>query len=278
MWNSEQAMEVVAKIKNGERAVSSSALKNAKTSFRDFLNYYLKPKETKSYFDFGNALELFLIDKTEFYKQVVIMDESKRPEPTKDYRTKVNQEWKADFYRENEGKYIIPVSGDESFETITILESLAKEHPLYDALISGDYQTAFEWKCPVTSVRRYARPDIILNGDVKVIIDIKTDAGEDFVRSAVNSDHFLQAYDQIQGAILSGTMERVDEYYWAVFEKKAPYHVTFYQFDLENLLPIEEFYSKLLYYLKLDLEAGIVPSFRGVPVKKIQVPNYYNKN
>lgn len=267
-------MEIVTQILSGEKSISSSALKAAKKSTRDLIHYYTKPKEKKTYFDFGNSIELFLIDKPAFYKEVAIMDESKKPEPSKDYRTKVNAEWKEDFYKKNEGKYIISATGKESFEEIQYLEELAKKHPAYDLLLGKEYQKPFEWICPVTGLKRYARTDLYEDG---IIIDIKTDVDEDFARTCVKNDYYMQAFDQIIGAVESGAMSEVREYYWFVLGKTAPYFVDVYSLDLDALLRVEETYWSTLRRLHYDLSADNVEDivWRDIPVKKITVPNYY---
>lgn len=268
--------EIIAQILSGEKAISSSALKKGKTSTRDFYQYYLEKKEKKSYFDFGNAFELYLIDVEEFKKQVVVMDETQRPEPSKDYKTKVNAEWKKTFYEQNENKYIIPATGKDSFQSILEMKALVQHHPMQDALYSGSYQQAFEWTCPITGLKRYARPDIFIP-EQRTIIDIKTDAGDDFERAAANSDHFLQAWDQIQGAIHSGAVESIDNYFWAVFEKSEPYHITFYSFNLDATLPVETVYEGTLRRLKEDMESGQEVVWRDMPIKKLSCPAYYAK-
>lgn len=267
-------MEIVQQILSGEKSISSSALKAAKKSTRDFLWYYNKPKEKKTYFDWGNAVELYLIDKESFYKEVAIMDESKKPEPLKDYRTKVNAEWKEDFYKKNEGKYIISATGKESFEEIQYLEELAQKHPAYDLLLGKEYQKPFEWICPLTGLKRYARTDLYEDG---LIIDIKTDVDEDFARTCVKQDYYLQAYDQIQGAVESGAMAEVKQYLWFVLGKSAPYFVDVYALDLDALLRVEETYWSTLRRLKEDLTSGVIDDivWRDIPIKKIVVPNYY---
>jgi len=266
--------ELIKNILSGERAISSSALKTGKTSTKEFLDYYLGEKKESKAFDFGNAFELFLIDEVGFYSKVAVMDESQRPEPSKDYKTKVNQEWKAEFYAKNADKYIIAATGKESFETIKELRNLAQEHPMYDALINGDYQLAFTWNCPVTGLKRYSRPDVV-HKDLGVIIDIKTDASDDFQRSALNNDYFLQALDQIQGAIANGI--DVKEYYWAVFEKSGTLHCTFYKLSLDDLLPVETVQEVTLRRIKSDLESGENIVWRDMPIKNIKVPTYYAK-
>lgn len=267
-------MEIINQILSGEKSISSSALKEAKKSTREFLWYYSKPKDRKGYFDFGNCLELYLIDKDAFYKEVAVMDESKKPEPDKDYRTKVNQEWKASFYEKNANKYIIPATGEDSFETIQYLEELAQKHPAYDLLLGKEYQKPFEWICPRTGLKRYARTDLYEPG---IIIDIKTDANDDFVRTCVKNDYFTQAFDQMIGAVESGAMEEVKDYYWFVLGKKAPYFVDVYRFDTDAMLKVEESYWSALMRIKTDLSSGEAQDFvwRDLPIQKLTVPNYY---
>lgn len=261
-----------------QRAVSSSALKEAKKSTRDFLWYYNKPKTTASHFDWGNACELYLIDRDAFYKQVAILDEALRPFPDKDYRTKENKEWKDKFYAENSDKYIINKTGEESFELIQKIAELVDLHPACDLLFDkdNDYQTTFEWVCPISGLKRSARPDLV-NKSAGIIIDIKTYQENDFVKALVNHDHLLQAKDQIEGAIHSGQFEEVKAYYWLAISKKAPYHIDFYSYPVGEDLKVEEVYNSVLYRLRDDL-AGDDPYsivYHKAPVEKIKIPNYY---
>ena len=71
-------------------------------------------------------------------------------------------------------------------------------------------------------------------------------------------------------------MEVVNEYYWFVFTKTAPYFIDVYKFDFLEALRVEESYFSTLRRLKEDLENNpdeIV--WHYVPVAKIKIPNYY---
>ncbi len=251
-----------------ERRISSTGLKEAKKSTRDYLHYLKKPKEKKLHFDMGNAIELYFIDREEFNRKVIVMDESKRPFPDKNYQTKANQEWKANFYTENTDKYIIPAKGKDSMEIIEILSNLAIEHPLFHTLYEGmNYQDPFEWICPKTGLSRYARTDLF-NASKGIIIDIKTDAQGDFERACGNMDYYIQAMDQMVGAVESGKMEVVNEYWWFVITKEEPYFIDFYQLDLDKMLRVEESYWSTLHRLKNDLS--------GNPEKIVWKNNYSN--
>jgi len=277
-------MELLTLKELNDKRISSTALKRAKKGTRDLLYYYVEEKERKGYFDFGNALELYLIDLEAFGKEVAIFDddyhvhitlqffEDEGKSCSKPRATKYYKDNKAKFDKENEGKYIIPSTGPDSMELITILTDLANAHPFSEQL-GGDYQTTFEWTCPETKLKRMCRPDITKLKE-RTIIDIKTDAQGDFIRAAANNDHFLQAYDHIVGAKEDKGVE-IEEYYWFVLTKCAPYYVDVYALDVENLLRVEESYWKTLRRIREDIDAGINIVWHEIPVMKITPPNWY---
>jgi len=264
-----------------QRRISSTALKAAKESTRSLVHYYEKPKEKKDYFDFGNAMELYLIDQDAFEEKVAIFDDREfladlmveKPELKAPTSTSAYRNFKAEFMEANESKYIINYEGQDSFQTIKMLHKLASAHPWFTEL-TGEYQTPFEWTCPRTGLKRYARTDLYCNKR-NIIIDIKTDAQGDFLRAANNADHFLQAFDQITGAIESGKMKEVVGYYWFVLTKKEPYFVDVYFMDPTKMLKVEESYWSTLMRLKDDLTSGRNIVWHQLDVQKINVPNYY---
>ena len=261
------------------KEISSSALKSAKKSTRDLLWYYNKPKTSGSHFDFGSAIELYLLDKAEFAEKVIIFDESKRPFPDKNYQTKANKEWRDKFYADNSGrdKYIISKSGSESFDVIKQIAELVDMHPAADLLYAdgNDYQEEFRWVCPISGLKRYCRTDLS-NPTTKTIIDIKTYSDENFERACVKQDHFLQAFDQIQGAVQSGYMEDVEYYYWFAISKSEPYFVDFYSYPVGEDLKVEEIHNSTMHRLKVDLAGDpySIP-FHRTEIDRIKIPNYY---
>jgi hypothetical protein len=235
-----------------QESISSSALKEAAKSLRHLVHYKNKPKETKGHFDFGNACELYFIDQDAFYRDVAVFDDSevcnelistssKSPRATNVYK-----DWKAKFDKENEGKYIIPFDGVDSFDVIVKCYELFKQHEFAQAVCSGNYQDPFEWTDEKTGLKRYARTDIF-NEPLNFITDLKTDHSGDFEKACNNMDYFLQAFDQIEGAVQSGKMMQVEHYYWLVITKTPPYAVDVYELDLDSLLKVEEKYRSTLH-------------------------------
>lgn len=257
-----------------DKKISTTALKEATKGIRSFVWYYNKQKEVKKHFDFGNALELYVIDTELFYKEVAVFDDSAiiqeiggaKPRATTKYR-----DWKLKFETENEGKYIISMDGEDSFDTIIKLNELLKEHPKALELLKGEYQVAFEWQCQRTGLLRYCRTDIYNKPD-GVIVDIKTDATGDFPRACGNNDYFMQAFDHITGALESGSIEKVKEYWWVVFTKKPPYGVDVFRLELDQLLRVEEKYYSTL---GLIMDAKIEPPYIYQDLNTIKPQNYY---
>lgn len=261
------------------KEISSSALKAAKKSTRDLLWYYSKPKTSGSHFDFGHAVELYLLDKAEFAQKVIVFDESQRPFPDKNYQTKANKDWKDKFYADNSGpdKHIISKTGPESFEAIKQIAELVDMHPASDLLYDKDneYQKEFRWVCPISGLKRYCRTDLT-NAKTRTIIDIKTYADDSFERACVKQDHFLQARDQIQGVLETGEMEDVDYYYWFAISKSEPYFVDFYSYPVKEDLKVEEIHNSTMHRLKVDIAGDpySIPYHR-TEIDVIKIPNYY---
>jgi hypothetical protein len=112
--------------------LSSTGIKMAKKSLALWKWMQSRPQEFKQHFDFGNSFEIALLDRDNFEKFVAIMqtenwiakalDEKptlKVPKNSKCYQVEEEK-----FLKENEGKYIIPDVGPQSFEYLEyMLES-----------------------------------------------------------------------------------------------------------------------------------------------------------
>lgn len=231
--------------------VSSTGLKEAKKSSRHFAYYLTYGSGRKSAFDFGNAFELSLIDEIngslEFGEKCVILNEEMRPEKDKGITSKKNQEWKKEIL--SSGKYVVPQLGLESYETIISMVDSVLAEPIIVKLLTGvDYQKSFVWQ-DECGVMCKTRPDLSIVNK-KVIVDIKTtkDASpQGFAREVANYDYPLQAYMQIEGALKSGYLDKIDHYYWLAVEKNAPFNAVLYRFQDQDIQMVSDSYE---YYLK----------------------------
>lgn len=276
--------------------VSSSTLKYAKKSTRDFIHNITDVSEKKSHFDFGNAFELYLMSlvngSDEFIKDVAVIPSHKWEKEVLNMRptlvnVKSSKEYKklySDWVEANQGKYHILDKGVESFELMENMAcSIVSNDLIKSALESTSYQVSLEWEDELTGLTCKTRPDLTRKGK-NTIIDVKSsvDASPSaFARDSAKYDYPLQAFMQVEGSIKTGYYNRVDHYYWLVCEKSAPYHFAFYSFDMEELESIRPRYEqamikakKGLDYLDLGIDIHDIPSYGELSDSEYGVINY----
>ena len=217
--------------------LSSSSIKEAIKSLKHFRHYLdNNNNERKSHFDFGNAFELALMDvmnnTAEFDNEVLVFDETERPEVDKNFNSTLNKEWKAEIMDTN--KYIINKVGLESVETMKLmLESCWQDETIQGLLKNTDYQKSLFWTDKETGLKLKTRPDVCKVNKC-VVIDIKTckDASPSgFGKDAANLNYPIQAVLQMRGCLETGLMSVINKYYWIAVEKTAPYNAQIYEFE-----------------------------------------------
>jgi hypothetical protein len=228
--------------------ISATQIKYARTSLKHF-DWYMNGKferEEKTAFGFGNSFELALLSKDEYLKKVAVapeqdwMDEAKRgnPDLVKLRSSKVYQEAEKKFMAYNAGKYIIRDTGPESFETIEEMLSSCENDKVIKALCDHtEYQLSLFWTDEETGLGLKTRPDICKRKR-NVLINVKTieDGSPDkFMKDMVKWDYPTQAVIEIEGALRTGLMDKVDNYLWLVVEKKPPYNATIYELSASDI-------------------------------------------
>lgn len=260
--------------------ISSSGLKWATKSLKHFAAWLRGDfdREKKPAFEFGNAFELFLMDRTEFDRAVFIYDESNRPEPDKGITSKANQEWKRAIYSQAD-RYIIPATGDDSAEIMPLMYEAAEQQPIIMKLLRGsEYQNSYYWQCAETGLKLKARPDLV-RADKQTIIDIKTAHSAEpwvFASDAVKYNYPLQALMQIEGVEFE-----VEHYFWLVFEKKPPYDVVLFEFALNDRVALADGYLRLKQRVADAMNAGEFPGYAAralneFGIVELDLPGYYS--
>lgn len=227
--------------------VSSTNFRKARRSLKEFKYHQdAKIKETKSFFDFGNAFELALLEPKSFDKEVAIYQTESWIEQALQYKPdlksprscKLYQDAKSIFESENEGKYLINDTGNESFETIEeMLSSCYQDSTIKKLIENIEYQTSIFWTDETTGLKLKTRPDVAKLNKC-IVVDVKTaldGSPEGFSKSLANNDYPFQACMQIDGVQQSGYMPNVDKYFWLVVEKTAPYNATIYEFAEDDI-------------------------------------------
>lgn len=240
--------------------ISATSIKEAKSSLKQF-NWFrrgLMPKMEGTHFDFGNAFELALLDKEGFNKTVALTQDEywialanegrEKPyaNPKQSARFQAEQ---SKFYTENEGKYIIPQKGEQSFEAIEqMLESCYSDQTIKKLISGTEYQLSLFWTDEETGLNIKTRPDICKRKK-NVIVNLKTTndgSPKAFTKDLGKFDYPIQACVEISGCLATGLMPQVDNYFWLVVEKKAPYNATIYEFTESDIRSTMMEYEYLL--------------------------------
>lgn len=250
--------------------ISATSIKEAKSSLKqfDWFRRGLMPKSDGGHFDFGNAFELGLLDKGNFEKCVAIsQDEYWMGLANEEYKAKSGKEYanvkqsaryqaeQSKFYSENAEKYIIQQKGKESFETIEhMLTSCYSDSTIKKLIENTDYQLSLFWTDEESGLNLKTRPDICKTKK-NVVVNLKTTldgSPKAFSKDLAKYDYPIQACLEAKGCVASGLMPRVDNYFWLVVEKVAPYNATIYEFIESD---IRSTTMELEYYLNIIAKA-----------------------
>jgi exodeoxyribonuclease VIII len=244
--------------------LSSTGLKRAKKSLKDFQLYQsgYYDNQKKMHFDFGNAFEMALLEPDKFKEGVSIFDPFERPEKDKGITSKKNQSWKNDIFSSN--KYVINKEGLNSFQVLEeMLKSCYQDAVIQRLIKNIEYQNSIYWIDQKTGLKLKTRPDIC-KSKKNIVVDVKTaDDGspEKFSKDLANFDYPFQACMQIDGVIESGLMQKVDNYFWLVVEKKPPFSATLYEFDQEDINWCMNEYEYTLKCVADAIEQNKFPSY-----------------
>lgn len=267
---------------------SASGLKMAKKSlklFRLFLDGYFDD-EFKPHFAFGNAFELALLDSDNFNNKVAVEDEildqiylknkdTKSPRSTNQYK-----DWKDEMIRKQ--KYVINYDGKESFRVIEEMLKSCYSDAIIQRLIKGiEYNYSLCW-IDSNGLQLKTRPDIC-KVKKNIIVNLKTTidgSPEHFSRDLVKFDYPFQACMEIDGALQTGFMNKVDNYFWLVVEKEPPFSATLYEFMQEDQKYCMDEYEYTKKIVKDALDKNIWPSYsqrasNPYGILEAKIPLYY---
>ncbi len=276
--------------------LSSTGVRHATKSmsnYRLYLDGYYDGVNT-DYFSYGQAAELWLIDQKGFNEKVAVAPEHEwieealadNPKLKSPRASKVFKDLQGAFEKENEGKYIIPAEGEQSFQSIQVQCARIKADKWMSVILEGiDYQSSCYWIDPETGLQMKCRPDIV-NHKFNTVINVKTaldGSPEAFSRSLVQHDYPLQATIEIEGVLQSKLLDRVDHYFWLVLEKEAPFNVQLYEFDEADLLVMRDEYHYNLRRVKKATETNYYPGYNEFADNELgiltaKLPNWYKLN
>jgi hypothetical protein len=246
---------------------SSTGLKRAKKSLKLFKMYQdgYFDNDKKASFDFGNAFELSLLSPDEFMYKVACDGEiimkirnenpnSKSPRATTEYKN---------WYQLNESKYIIPYEGKESFETIQVMLDSCYQDAVIQKLIKGiEYNYSLFW-IDKNGLQLKTRPDFCkIKKNIIVNLKTATDGSpEAFTKDMAKYDYPFQACMEITGAVSTGFMPKVDNYFWLVCEKEPPFSATIYEFTKDDQKWCMDEFNYTLGLVARAKETNLYPSY-----------------
>ncbi|HEY3430488.1 MAG TPA: PD-(D/E)XK nuclease-like domain-containing protein [Cyclobacteriaceae bacterium] len=274
-----------------KESISATGIKLAKKSLKLWKWMQTHPNETKAHFEFGNAFELALLDKENFKSQVAILQtkywvekamqekpELKVPKSSACYKAEESK-----FVSMNEGKYIIPDVGPQSFESIEyMLESCYRDSTIQKLITNTEYQLSLFWTDPETGIMLKTRPDVCKRKK-NVVVNLKTaidGSPSAFSKDLAKYDYALQAAIEIRGCIATELMPWVDNYFWLVVEKEPPYNATLYEFDKSDQQYSLDELDYLLSKIKRAREEDLYPGYTDrasneYGILTAQIPAYY---
>jgi hypothetical protein len=229
---------------NNTTHLSSTQLKIAKRSLKEF-DWTRSGKivnESKPHFDFGNAFELALVDPTGFSERVAIAQDLEWVRAAMDSKadvksprsTNVYKALREEFEAQNKGKYRID---DVDYEKVKcMLESCYQDKIIQGLIRNIECQLSLFWTDDQTGLKLKTRPDICKRKK-NIVVNIKTiedGSPKAFSRDLAKYDYPLQACLEMTGCVASGLMPSVDNYFWLVVEKVAPFNATIYEFSQED--------------------------------------------
>lgn len=273
---------------------SATQLKYAKKSLKHFYSYVngFLEKPEGLHLNFGNAFELALLNQEAYVNEVAIIPDQDfidlalqdNPKLTVPRNSKVYKDSMDDWRKLHAGKYHIMDKGDQSFDAIEEMLSSCMQDSVIQALIKNtEYQLSLFWTDPETGIKLKTRPDICKRHK-NTIVNLKTTedgSPQAFSKDLCKYEYPLQACVEIDGCIKSGLMDEVDNYFWLVVEKVAPFNATIYEFtgsDREACMDNYRFTLKKIakardqekwpgYSDRADNEHGIL---------KAKIPLWYN--
>lgn len=237
--------------------------------FYKYLSGEYQEKSSKA-LEIGSAVHCAVLEPERFALQYCAF-------PDVDRRTKEGKETLAAFYLEHPDK--IYLSSDDFAQCLKVAEAV-KANPLAAKLLAqGEAESTISWQDPQTGVNCKARPDFVtyVNGS-RYIVDLKTteDASKHgFSRSAFKYRYHVQAAFYCDGW-KQAKGEEVEGFVFIAVEKSAPYLVSLYLYEEQELNYGRACYvSNLLTYANC-LESQTWPGY-SEKVEALALPEYITK-
>lgn len=181
-------------------------------------------------FVFGRAFHCHLLERERFKAEFWILDESRRPNPEKNFTDGKNKAWKKERREENAGSLMLTSS--EYTQILGMTESLKRSGAVRKLVTACQKEAELYWNDPDTGVACKARVDMY-EPKTGTVLDIKTcqDASYTGFRSSLfKYDYYLQMA-HYAGGLKARFLKDFDRQIIIAVEKEPPYAFGIYQLD-----------------------------------------------
>lgn len=259
--------------------LSSTRVKTALKSMKHF-NRYRWATGRKDAFELGNAFETLLLESEKFFDEVIIFEPENRPEQSKGMTSKINKEWKSDFFEDNESKIII---SSADYNLIKVMVQECKDNKTIMSLIKeSSIQVSIFWE-DKNGLKLKTRPDLVLFLDNKkvIIIDVKStiDASPNGFKSQCQKYNYpFQAIMQILGLESQGW--GLDKYLWLAVEKNESVPMAqLYQFVTEDIDSMRATFNNVSEKIVKGSNTGYDENCEDTyGIRKLKFSDYYLEN
>ncbi len=258
---------------HASKAVSSTQLKTiASKSLAHYVYNLNNPTQQTEALAFGSAYHKIVLEPDTFEKEFFVIDESKRPEPDKDFRNSKNKEWKQQQMVANAGKTLI-TSWD--YTRLRSMQEVLLNNPFTADLIKSCDEIESSIFSEMNGMDVRVRPDAF---NQRLILDLKSteDCSPDgFSRTSASMFYHLQA------AFYTDVTAHIDgikrQFVIIAQEKTAPYVAQIYIVPEHVISQGRHEYKAALEKLKIACETGEFPAYESKEmggIRDLYLPNW----
>jgi hypothetical protein len=246
--------------------ISRSALMKFKRSpyhyWYEYINppYYVADPATPAQI-LGQALHEFILEPKQFEAHFFVL-------PKFDKRTKAGAERWSQIQIEHTNKSFLTEAQYQDLQQMA--ESFQKNTVALKLIGDAQIEQSIYWTDPDTDIFCKCRPDILHDN---LIVDLKTaqdGSAWSFSKAILDYGYHIQAA-MIREALQQLKEITINDFFFIVIEKSAPFVTTVYQLDKKSIEKGHDEFKNLLLHYKQCLETNIWPSYEA---QEISLPRY----
>lgn len=242
------------------RPISNSQLTAFKRSPSHWLQYVTTPKPQTEAMVMGSLAHCLALEKDKFETSFHLMDLEQMPEPTKDFRTKVNAVWKEEELEKAAGKIIVDT--DQLNKAKKMVEALYENEVSRPFLQQGTgFESKLEWSClglNFLGIRDITGDDFI--ADLKFVRNADPYAFKSYLfKEGVYRQGGMYLDGEMNGEFMGDPHKRV---LFIAVENEEPYGVSVNELQPEVITFGISEYRMLSQQLKMCLDADYFPSYQ----------------